>query len=813
MNTILSRSKTFLSALRRFFARTLRRIAAILASPQFKKFAPLAILIIIIGIAVPMHFVHAAQPSGFFGWLWGNVLSQFLGLIGAIIVTIINIILLVFSYVAWLFSFLAKGLLNQVIDPAFSQSALHVMDPNGPVAGAWNLLDGLANIVIIFAVLFMGIGTMLDLPNYNWKALLPKVVIAAILINFSLAIVGFGIDIAQVVMNAFLVNTGNKTTVDIITGALAQNLNSSWSIVGGALLNWPPSQMFTASIGAFMTMLAYLIFTFLSIFFYLLFFLYLLARVVALWLLAMVSPLAFAMNVIPSTQQFFNKWKTELINWLLIGPLMAATLFFAAYFIKSAAVTNPPISQTSTAYQTPTSNSDLTDPNTTKAMQSLQLYSIFPELFALLVLYFGYKTSKSWSAAGASFISGQIDRAQKATTNYAQKAGKHYGQQGYSRAKQATTQRVAGWRAQRAQNRINAAAGTPNEAIAKAKYEPRIRQQQERAQYAGLKESQIRAERAQAFKPKFLQQRDKEYAEMLGMASNDFVQDELRHQSNLQRQQLAAQQASKRNMIDAFAGLTPQQLERLRTTSLALKDTGTANTILAVNPQLWASQHGGTYSNMHPDDLKNLMQAINNNSDKIAQVWGRNPATTPLNNSEFVEQLMRRSSAEEFKKFYDALGKVNPSHLPIPPMQSVLNTSFGTIAAQPTHQDPNDPILHLFANATGRITDAFNHLGANMDTAVDRFVQRMKAEDFKKIDATSTADWNHIAQHIQVGQINTMVPQLNNNQRGEFGSAINAKLTAAQTAAALPGATSQTIAEADRLLKVRDRFDDAIKKS
>ncbi len=58
-----------------------------------------------------------------------------------------------------------------------------------------------------------------------------------------------------------------------------------------------------------------------------------------------------------------------------------------------------------------------------------------------------------------------------------------------------------------------------------------------------------------------------------------------------------------------------------------------------------------------------------------------------------------------------------------------------------------------------------------------------------------------------------MVPQLNNNQRGEFGSAINAKLTAAQTAAAIPGATSQTIAEADRLLKVRDRFDDAIKKS
>ncbi len=752
-----------------------------------------------------MHFANADFGS----FILNSVLGPIFNFLGWIIVTIINILLLLLAYIVLLFSYLAGGLLNQVIDPAFSQNALHIMDPNGPVAGAWNLLDGLANIVIIFAVLFMGIGTMLDLPSYNWKALLPKVVIAAILINFSLAIVGFGIDIAQVVMNAFLVNASKQTAVDAISGTIFQNLTNTLS--WGNLTHGFPQV--TSALGNTMTIIAYLIFSGVSIFFYLLFFLYLLARVVALWLLAMVSPLAFAMNVIPSTQQFFNKWKTELINWLLIGPLMAATLFFAAYFIKSAAVTNPPISQTSTAYQTPTSNSDLTDPNTTKAMQSLQLYSIFPELFALLVLYFGYKTSKSWSAAGASFISGQIDRAQKATTNYAQKAGKHYGQQGYSRAKQATTQRVAGWRAQRAQNRINAAAGTPNEAIAKAKYEPRIRQQQERAQYAGLKESQIRAERAQAFKPKFLQQRDKEYAEMLGMASNDFVQDELRHQSNLQRQQLAAQQASKRNMIDAFAGLTPQQLERLRTTSLALKDTGTANTILAVNPQLWASQHGGTYSNMHPDDLKNLMQAINNNSDKIAQVWGRNPATTPLNNSEFVEQLMRRSSAEEFKKFYDALGKVNPSHLPIPPMQSVLNTSFGTIAAQPTHQDPNDPILHLFANATGRITDAFNHLGANMDTAVDRFVQRMKAEDFKKIDATSTADWNHIAQHIQVGQINTMVPQLNNNQRGEFGSAINAKLTAAQTAAALPGATSQTIAEADRLLKVRDRFDDAIKKS
>ena len=717
MNTILSRSKTFLSALRQFFARTLRRIAAILASPQFKKFVPLAILIIIIGIAVPMHFVHAAQPSGFFGWLWSNVLSQFLGLIGAIIVTIINIILLVFSYVAWMFSFLAKGLLNQVIDPAFSQSALHVMDPNGPVAGAWNLLDGLANIVIIFAVLFMGIGTMLDLPNYNWKALLPKVVIAAILINFSLAIVGFGIDIAQVVMNAFLVNTGNKTTVDIITGALAQNLNSSWSIVGGALLNWPPSQMFTASIGAFMTMLAYLIFTFLSIFFYLLFFLYLLARVVALWLLAMVSPLAFAMNVIPSTQQFFNKWKTELINWLLIGPLMAATLFFAAYFIKSAAVTNPPISQTSTAYQTPTSNSDLTDPNTTKAMQSLQLYSIFPELFALLVLYFGYKTSKSWSAAGASFISGQIDRAQKATTNYAQKAGKHYGQQGYSRAKQAYIQGSSTRKIQRYQNRMPGATTAEQSQL-----QSKIRREQERIKYTGQKEAATRTQRATAFQPKFLQQRDKEYEAMLGMASNDFIQDELRRQSNSKRRYLATQQAGKRNMYGAIAGLKEPDLMSLRDMALALKDSDTASTIMAANPRLM--ERVGSYGLLTPTEISEITK-------KMGTAQGQLTGT----------------ARDQFKQQFEAVFR------------------------DPTIQRTNE-MRTLFAQMTGNFDEAFRDMGDKMEDSIKSFVQRMKGEDLAKFSAQSELSEDHVWPYILAyggtNQLAGMLPHLNDDQKKRF---------------------------------------------
>ena len=64
---------------------------------------------------------------------------------------------------------------------------------------AWKVLRDFGNIALIFGFLFMGMSTILDLHSYPWKKALPSLVIAAVLLNFSLFMAEAVVDAANVV--------------------------------------------------------------------------------------------------------------------------------------------------------------------------------------------------------------------------------------------------------------------------------------------------------------------------------------------------------------------------------------------------------------------------------------------------------------------------------------------------------------------------------------------------------------------------------------------------------------------------------------
>ncbi len=64
---------------------------------------------------------------------------------------------------------------------------------------AWKVLRDFGNIALIFGFIFMGISTILDLHSYPWKKALPSLVIAAVLLNFSLFMAEAVVDAANVV--------------------------------------------------------------------------------------------------------------------------------------------------------------------------------------------------------------------------------------------------------------------------------------------------------------------------------------------------------------------------------------------------------------------------------------------------------------------------------------------------------------------------------------------------------------------------------------------------------------------------------------
>ena len=71
------------------------------------------------------------------------------------------------------------------------------------VATGWPIVRNFANAIIVLALIAIAMATILRIKDYEAKSLLPKLIIAALLINFSLVICGIIIDAASITIRFF----------------------------------------------------------------------------------------------------------------------------------------------------------------------------------------------------------------------------------------------------------------------------------------------------------------------------------------------------------------------------------------------------------------------------------------------------------------------------------------------------------------------------------------------------------------------------------------------------------------------------------
>jgi hypothetical protein len=185
---------------------------------------------------------------------------------------------------------------------------------NGVNAG-WRATRDFANLFFALILLFIAIATVLNtggLDNFTAKRMLPKFIFAALLINFSKAIVGFLIDISQIIMIS-LYNTFGPTLTDSIGSAskIAQAATEADKI-GSAIIN-----------------LLTIILIVILIFVFLWTAMILVVRIITLWFVIMTSPLAFVSSMIPGLSSFYNDWKTKLQEALITGPVLMFLLYLA----------------------------------------------------------------------------------------------------------------------------------------------------------------------------------------------------------------------------------------------------------------------------------------------------------------------------------------------------------------------------------------------------------------------------------------------------------------------------------------------------
>jgi len=199
------------------------------------------------------------------------------------------------------------------------------------VEEGWKLVRDLCNMFFIVILLVISFATILKLESYSYKKWLGKLVIAAILINFSKTITGFLIGFSQVIMLTFV-----SAFKDAVAGNLAQGLhltdmmkvsydNEGNPGAGGDTLDSMAVVGALALALALLTVFAVVMLIMIVV---------LVGRIVTLWVLVILSPIAYLLQASPFGEKYAKQWWQEFGKNLVSGPVLAFFLWLAFLTIQ-----------------------------------------------------------------------------------------------------------------------------------------------------------------------------------------------------------------------------------------------------------------------------------------------------------------------------------------------------------------------------------------------------------------------------------------------------------------------------------------------
>ena len=234
------------------------------------------------------------------------------------------------------------------------------------VTVGWTITRDIANIFFIFALLIIAIATILRLESYGAKQLLPKLIIVALLINFSLVIAFTVVDASNILALAFIKEIGNPsistniatvlqlgkiTNTETLSSTKHTPIDPKKAISAGmeTVIKTQANQEFTSdsavlmaspveqnkldeNIIRFFWQATILILQLTLIFVFVALSVMLLVRSVALIIIFVLAPLGFLASVLPSTRSYSSQWWKKLFEWSFFFPASAFMIYLAIAF-------------------------------------------------------------------------------------------------------------------------------------------------------------------------------------------------------------------------------------------------------------------------------------------------------------------------------------------------------------------------------------------------------------------------------------------------------------------------------------------------
>lgn len=255
--------------------------------------------------------------------------DAFLGVITALPGLMVVVFVFVYAAISSLWATLCGGLLKWVTSPLFIQMPYtrpgSIPNGNPIIEAGLSITQGFVNMLLVLILVYIAIATILRLAGYETKKLLITFIIVALLVNFAPVVCGLVVDTSNIIMNFFLgeISGGRH---------LIANLNNLWEVIKiefVGLKSFSTSFIFTERlevifkvgvIGTMNLFLGLLLLLFACIFIF---------RYIAIWMLVILSPLAFACYILPATKKYWTMWWNQLIQWSFIGVTCAFFLYLA----------------------------------------------------------------------------------------------------------------------------------------------------------------------------------------------------------------------------------------------------------------------------------------------------------------------------------------------------------------------------------------------------------------------------------------------------------------------------------------------------
>lgn len=203
--------------------------------------------------------------------------------------------------------------------------------PSSGIYNAWQIMRNFANIafVIVFVIIIFSQVTNVGISNYGIKKMLPRLVVAAILVNASFWVCAVFVDLSNILgasLNGLFHGVADSIQLKDKSFSGAGN---GWEVITGKVIAGTAVAITALWIGlsalvpALLAALVVIVGVFLA----------LVARQALIILLVVVSPLAFVAYLLPNTESLFKKWRELLQTLLLMYPVIA--LLFGMSYLAS----------------------------------------------------------------------------------------------------------------------------------------------------------------------------------------------------------------------------------------------------------------------------------------------------------------------------------------------------------------------------------------------------------------------------------------------------------------------------------------------